>query len=65
MCMERCQDLQPIHFVKQWTMWELTIQSSITHMKFSQNLSESPNPQFEAPGATERGPYRKKKQTWR
>lgn len=28
MCIKRCQDLQPINFVTQWTTQELTVQSS-------------------------------------
>lgn len=37
----------------------ISIQSSIIHLEFSQNLSESPDPSFEAHCATEGGTQRK------
>ena len=41
MCIKMCQDLQPISFLKQWTMQKPTVE---IHLEFSQSLSENPDP---------------------
>lgn len=64
MCAKRCQDLQPINFMKQRAMRELTIQNSIIHLGFSQNLSESPDSSSKHP-VQEKEVHTERKGTWR